>query len=68
MSTTQLVIDNFENVTDTAHLEKAFEAVPGVESVEIDPQSRKVLITHHGADPSQLASAAQKLGYRTSAD
>ena len=63
MNTTQIEIDRLADATDTAHLEKAIEAVPRVQSVEIDPQNGRALVTHDGASPEKLAAAVRDLGY-----
>jgi copper chaperone CopZ len=46
-----------------SHLEKSLEAVPAVESVEIDPEERVARVTHHGADLKELLRVLDTQGY-----
>ncbi len=62
-TTTRLRISKLDDATDTAHLEKALEAVPGVKSVEIDPESNEAIVEHEGAEPRQLTQALRQQGY-----
>jgi len=62
-TTTHLEIDRLEGATDTAHLEKAIEAVPHVQSVEFDVPQNRAIVTHDGANPEKLAAAVRDLGY-----
>jgi copper chaperone CopZ len=63
MTTTKLTIERLDGPTDSEHLQKALEAVPRVESVEIDHAARQALISHAGADPLELVSAVAAVGY-----
>ena len=57
MDTTRIKIAKLSAATDTAHLEKALEAVPLVESAEIDPGAHEAIVRHDGADPAQVRDA-----------
>jgi copper chaperone CopZ len=63
MPTTQIKIAKFSDATDAAHLEKALEAVPRVQSVRIDPEIHAAFVEHEGADPKELTEAVKRLGY-----
>jgi hypothetical protein len=66
MPTTRLKIQDLRNVVAVGHLEHSLEAVPGVDSVNIDLTCEEAVIEHEGADPRLLAVAAAELGYRAS--
>lgn len=63
MKATRLNLPAFEDLADTAHLEKALESVPGVESVEIDPAARQAIVQHRDTPPDRLIAAVAELGY-----
>jgi len=63
MSTTRILLENLENVADTAHLEKALEAVPGVHRVQVHLESSSATVEHEGADLRQLTTAVNQAGY-----
>ncbi len=63
METTRLKIAKLTPTSDTAHLEKALEAVPLVESVEIDPGAHEAIVRHDGAETGQLTAALRGQGY-----
>lgn len=63
MATTQIKIAKLSGATDAAHLEKALEAVPHVQSVRVDLGANSAFIEHDGADPAQLTAAIKQLGY-----
>ena len=63
MTTTRMHIDNLTGSTDNAHLEKALESVPKVDSVEIDASAGEALVRHDSADLDQLVRAVAGLGY-----
>lgn len=64
MSTiTQIKLAGLRRVTAAGHLEKRFEAVAGVQSVEIDPQTECATIVHEGADTEKLLVAAANEGF-----
>jgi copper chaperone CopZ len=65
MTRTHVKIVLFDNLTDSGHLEKSLEAVPGVVSVEFAPDVQEVIILHEGADMQRLAAAIAQLGYQT---
>ena len=46
------------------HLEKALEAIPGVQAVEIDREQQCALVEHDGADPGRLLAAAAEEGFQ----
>ena len=63
MSTkTNIRIEGLKNVTSTAHLEKKLEAIPGVQSVEIDPQNENAIVEHDGADLRKIRTAVMEEG------
>lgn len=68
METLLLKIAQLSGATDTAHLEKAIEAVPGVASVEVESASHTVVVEHEGVEPSHLVTVAEDLGYNASFD
>jgi hemin uptake protein HemP len=59
----RLKIAKLTDATDTAHIEKALEAVPRVNSVRVDPGEHQAIIDHDGADERELTSAVKQLGY-----
>lgn len=63
MDTTRLKIAKLTPATDTSHLEKTLEAVPLVESAEIDAGAHEAIVRHDGADPAQLTAALRAVGY-----
>lgn len=63
MTTTVIKIAKLSDATDAAHLEKALEAVPHVQSVRVDPEANSAFVEHDGADPQKLAEAVKRLGY-----
>ena len=60
---TRLRIAKFTDATDAAHIEKALEAVPGVNSVKVEPAENQAIVEHDGADERELTSAVKQLGY-----
>lgn len=60
---TRLKIAKLTDATDTAHIEKALEAVPRVNSVRVEVAENQALIDHDGADHHELAAAIKQLGY-----
>lgn len=50
-------IEGLRNVASTAHLEKKLEAVPGVQSVEIDVEHEQAMVEHEGADLRKIRRA-----------
>jgi copper chaperone CopZ len=68
MTTTHIKIATLRGATDAAHLEKALEAVPRVQSVRIDPAGRQAIVQHEAADPRELALAVKQLGYSAEID
>lgn len=64
MHTTHILISDLGGeATDSGHLEKALEAVPGVQSVEIDTQTCLASVEHDGADAGKLVAAVRAVGY-----
>lgn len=61
--TTRIRIQNLADATDTSHIEKALEAVPGVEAVALTPDRGEATVHHAGADPALLQRALAELGY-----
>lgn len=66
-TTTQIKIEGLRHITATGHLEKAMEAVPGVESVELDAERECAVVEHAGADPVRLMAVAAKEGFPATA-
>jgi cation transport ATPase len=60
---TRLKIAKLTDATDTAHIEKALEAVPRVNSARVQPAENQAIVDHDGADESELMSAVKQLGY-----
>lgn len=60
---TRLKIAKLADATDTAHIEKALEAVPRVNSVRVEPSENQAIVDHEGADGDQLTTAIKQLGY-----
>ena len=60
---TRLKIAKLAAATDTAHIEKALEAVPRVNSVRVQPDENQAIVDHDGADERELTSAIKQLGY-----
>ena len=63
MAPIHLKIAGLKNVP-SAHLEKTLEAVPGVQSVQLDYDEEGATVEHEGADPKLLAAAAASIGFR----
>lgn len=63
MPTTRLKIAKLADATDAAHLEKALEAVPGVESVHIDTAFHEAIVDHGHVNAEELTTAIKRLGY-----
>jgi copper chaperone CopZ len=63
METTRLKIAKLGAATDTAHLQKALEAVPQVGAVEIDAEAHEAVVEHDGADTAQMTAALKNQGY-----
>lgn len=68
MNTTRITLPACEDIADIAHLEKALESVPGVESVEIDPAARQAIVQHRDTAPQRLVAAVAELGYSATVD
>jgi copper chaperone CopZ len=62
MKTTHLKIAKLAN-DDVAHLEKALEAVPRVQSARVDPAANEAVVEHDGANPQELTAAVKQQGY-----
>jgi len=54
---TQIQIPGLRTHTAAAHLEKTIEAVPGVQAVELEPQSERAIVEHDGADLNKIVAA-----------
>ena len=63
MPTTHLKIAKLDNATDIAHIEKALEAVPGVQSARVVADENEAVIEHEDADTAEMTTAVKKLGY-----
>ncbi|HVU25795.1 MAG TPA: TIM barrel protein [Opitutus sp.] len=63
MEILRLKIRNLPNAAGNGHLEKALEAVPHVQSVEIVAECGEAIINHDGVDHVQLKRALSGLGY-----
>ena len=61
-------IAKVSDATDFAHLEKALEAGPRVQTVRINPATHEAVVEHEGADPEQLKEAVKRLGYPAAVD
>ena len=53
MELTRISIAKFDATADPWPLQRALEAVPQVEAVEIDAGAHQALVAHEGADPDQ---------------
>jgi copper chaperone CopZ len=60
---TSMKIAKLTAATDSAHVEKALEAVPKVRSVALDLSRHQVTVEHEGADEDELRNAVKQLGY-----
>ncbi len=65
---TTIKIAKLADATDTAHIEKALEAVPGVQSVRVEAAENRAIVEHEGADEAQLTSAIKQTGYIATVD
>ncbi|HEY0946445.1 MAG TPA: heavy metal-associated domain-containing protein [Opitutaceae bacterium] len=63
MTTTHIKIAKLPAGVDTTPLEKALEAVPGVQSVTVDSDAHEAIVEHDAADPGQLTEAVKREGY-----
>lgn len=54
---THIQIHGLRTHTATAHLEKKIEAIPGVQAVELDPQSEEAIVEHDDADLNKIVAA-----------
>ncbi len=50
-------------LADSAHLQKALEAVPGVQSVRVETHEGRITIEHAGAEKQKLVAAVKAAGY-----
>lgn len=62
--TTRLTLPGIREALDVAHIEKALEAVPGVQSVAINREEELAVVDHDGADLQELRRAARSVGLR----
>ncbi len=62
MTTTRFRVPKLQ-VSDVAHLEKAIEAVPHVNTVTVNATANEVTVEHERADIGSLKSAVQGVGY-----
>jgi len=62
-TTTEIRIRGLKEVTATGHLEHRIEAVPHVQSVEIDPQNERAIVEHDGADLTKITTAIAEEGF-----
>jgi copper chaperone CopZ len=60
---TRLKIAKLTDASDTAHIEKALEAVPRVTSVRVQPSENQAIVEHDGADERELTASVKQLGY-----
>jgi len=58
-----LKIAKLTDATDSAHVEKALEAVARVNAVTLDLSQHQAVIEHDGADDRELTEAVKRLGY-----
>ncbi|MBA4136160.1 MAG: hypothetical protein C0518_02445 [Opitutus sp.] len=65
---TRLRIAKLTDPTDTAHIEKALEAVPRVNAVTIETAQNQAIVDHDGADERELTNAVKQLGYIASVE
>jgi cation transport ATPase len=63
MPTTHLKIAKLDDATDIAHIEKALEAVPGVQSARVVADENEAVVEHENADTTEMTTAVKKLGY-----
>ena len=61
--TTQIQIADTGALGDSAHLQKAMEAVPGVQSARVETQLGRATIEHEGADGQKLLAAIKAAGH-----
>jgi len=61
--TTCVKIAKLTAATDVAHIEKALESVPRVNSVRMEAAEHQAIVDHDGADAQELAAAVKQLGY-----
>lgn len=60
---TRLKIAKLSDPADVAHIEKALEAVPKVQSVVLNLDEHEAIVEHDGADESELTSSVKQVGY-----
>lgn len=60
---TTLKVEGLNATAENAHLEKAIEAIPGVESVEMDSGHKTILVEHQNVPEKELLTALQAAGY-----
>lgn len=63
MKKTRIKIAKLTDATDSAHIEKALEAVPRVNSVTVEAAEHQATVEHEGADEQELTDAVKQLGY-----
>lgn len=61
--TTRLRISKLDDAAEAAQLEKALEAVPGVNEVEVDAETNEATVRHADVPPQKLTQALRKEGY-----
>ena len=65
MKTTQLTIENLSSTADASHIQKALEAVPGVNAAAVEIDAGRATVEHDHADEQKLSAAIHALGFRT---
>lgn len=64
MKTLHLTIEGLSDIGGSSHLEKALEAVPGVQSVEINSADRVAVVEYEEiADEREVIEAAKAAGF-----
>ncbi|HEX2860091.1 MAG TPA: heavy metal-associated domain-containing protein [Lacunisphaera sp.] len=66
MEFTRLAIAKFDATADPTPLQKALEAVPQVETVEIDANTHQAVVAHEGANLNEMTAALKSVGYTAS--
>ena len=68
MTTTRLKINGMQCEACVAHVEKALEAVSGVQSVQVDLTAGQAIVQHEGADENAMLRAVAEEGYEAQPD
>ncbi len=62
MKTTQIQFQDSASLGESAHIEKALNAIPGVKAVRVESEAHRVTVEHESVDEQKLADAIRATG------